>query len=303
MTESNWFVAGRTAYVQNLARNTTGAANLEIANFGPVAASCQYRLRRPLGSFIGAARSVTVKPASHIVVVDPLSVAAETRTAAGIRADVKCDQPFYAYGTFSSTSAKSFRMLYPFDGPPTPYTEVVNLNLNGAFFRPTDGSSEMIVPLPLVPDRGYRKATIDFDMNLNEFSPVFSGVVGMFHTGGPRFNKTLYFGSFIRGNRNRTMIDQGSPVVEPALKFGSTWQQGSNYHFTIVYDAENAMIRYLVMQGTRTVFDVTGGAYTLDLADRGQPVKLSFGLSGIADQAYYPPVGWKFSNLKVKVER
>lgn len=303
LTQDNWFAAGRKAYIQNLGRNATGSSNLEIANFGAVPASCQYRLRRPLGSFIGPAKTVTVKPVSHEVVANPLVALAGTADAAGVRAEVQCDQPFYAYGTFVSSNPKNFRMLYPFDGPPTPYTEAVNVNLNGAFFRPVAGASEMNVVLPLVPDTAYRKASIDFDMNLNEFSPLFSGVVGLFHTGGPRFNKTLYFGSFIRGNRNRTLIDQGSPVVEPALKFASTWQQGTNYHFSIVYDAENAMIRYLVTQGTKTVFDVTGGAYNLDLADRGAPVKLNFGLAGIADQAYYPPVGWKFSNLRVKVER
>jgi hypothetical protein len=304
LTQANAFAAGTTAYIQNLARNSTGSSNLEIANLGAVQASCQYRLRRPAGSFIGPLRTVAVKAASDAVVANPLQVMAETGAVAGVRAEVRCDQPFYAYGTFVSPgNVKSFRMLYPFDGPPTPYTEAVNINLRGVFFRPVAGASEMTVTLPLVPDKAYRKATIDFDMNLNEFSPIFSGVVGMFHTGGPRFNKTLYFGSFIRGNRNRSLIDQGSPVVEPALKFASTWQQGANYHFTIVYDAENALIRYLVTQGSRTVFDVTGGAYNLDLADRGQPVKLNFGLAGIADQAYFPPVGWKFSNLKVKVER
>ena len=304
VSAANWFKPLEIAYIQNLARNTSGNSNLEIMNFGTVPATCLYRLRRPLGSVIGTIQTVTVRPESHLLVANPLQGLVEVANAAGVRAEVRCDQPFYAYGTFASSNPKNFRLLYPFDTPPSAVTEVVNKNLPGAFFRPVQGNSELLVDLPLVPGRAYRKATIEFDMNINEFSPIFSGVVGLYHDGGPRFGKTLYFGSFIRGFRARTLIDQGSPVVEPAIKVATAWQQGANYHLIVTYDAENATLRYQALQGARVVLDVTGGAYNLDLAERdGAKVKLAFGLRGIADNAYYPPTGWKFSNLKVRVER
>lgn len=304
VTSANWFKPGETAYLQNLARNSGGFSNLEIMTFGSSQASCQYQLRRPLGSAIGPPKSVAVKPESHLVVNNVLQGLVEVANAAGVRAEVKCNQPFYAYATFVSANPKNFRFLYPFDTAPLAYGEAVNLNLPGVFFQPVQGRSELLVDLPLVPERGYRKATIEFEMNVTSFSPVFSSVVGMYRDGGPRFNKTLYFGSFIRGNRKRSMIDQGSPVVEPSIKVNTAWQQGANYRVVIVYDAENATLRFQALQGTRAVLDVTGSAYNLDLANRdGSPVKLAFGLRGVADNAYYPPWGWRFSNLKVKVER
>ena len=64
--------------------------------------------------------------------------------------------------------------------------------------------------------------TIDFDvLDQRSSRRIFTGLVGMVHAGGQRFNKTLYFGTFIRGARSKTMLDLGSPVVEPALRFGT----------------------------------------------------------------------------------
>ena len=157
--------------------------------------------------------------------------------------------------------------------------------------------------LPLVPNRAYRKVTIDYDVNINKFTPIFTGVLGMYHPGGPRFGKTLYFGTFIRGLRSRTLVDQGSPVIEPALKFGTGWKEGATHHVSMVYDTEAGMIRFQASRNGTILADYTGSVYNYDLADRGSPVRLTFGLQGIADGAYYPPIGWKFSNLRIVITR
>jgi hypothetical protein len=222
---------------------------------------------------------------------------------AGMRAEVHCDEPFYAYGTFVGSSANQFRMLFPLSTPPQDVVETLNVNRPGLFFAPVQGDSALDVVLPLVPDRAYRKVTIDFDVNINKFTPIFTGLVGMLHAGGPRFGKTLYFGTFIRGARNKTLVDLGSPVVEPALRIYSPWKQNALHHVTIVYDAEGATTRMLVTREGKTVMDAWGGAYNLDIADRGAPVRVSFGLNGVADNAYFPPIGWKFSNLKIQITR
>jgi hypothetical protein len=31
-------------------------------------------------------------------------------------------------------------------------------------------------------------------------------------------------------------------------------------------------------------------------------VRVDFGMAGVADGAYFPPIGWKYSNLKVTFE-
>ena len=52
-----------------------------------------------------------------------------------------------------------------------------------------------------------------------------------------------------------------------------------------------ACIRFQASRNGAIISDYTGAVYNYDLADRGSPVRLTFGLAGIADNAYYPPVG------------
>lgn len=301
VTNDNWFQADEPAYIQGLARNARGHANLEIMNLAEEAAVCTVQLRRPKGTPIGAPSPVTLAPLSHFVVEDPFE--GFVGVGAGLRAEVTCDQPFYAYGTFVSENVGLFRMLYPLGAPPRPVTETLNVTRNGVFFVPKAGDSELDLPLPLVPGESYRKVTLDFDVFVTKFTPIFTGLVGMVHTGGQRFNKTLYFGTFVRGLRSKTLVDLGSPIVEPALRISSPWKQNASHHVTIIYDAEAATTRMLVTSGGKTVMDASGGAYNLDIADRGNPVRVVFGLRGVADNAYYPPIGWRFSNLKIRIDQ
>jgi hypothetical protein len=301
ITNDNWFQGDEIAYIQGLARNAKGHANIEIMNLGTQATVCSIELLRPKGTSFGSPLAVTLKPLSHEVVEDPFEEI--VASGAGMRAEVHCDEPFYAYGTFVGESAAHFRMLYPLSTPPQEVTETLVVNRPGVFFTAVNGHSALDLELPLVPDRAYRKVTIDFDVNVKKFTPIFTGLVGMVHAGGQRFGKTLYFGTFIRGARNKTLVDLGSPVVEPALRVSSPWKQNALHHVTIVYDAEAATTRMLVTREGKAIMDAWGGAYNLDIADRGAPVRVIFGLGGVADNAYFPPIGWKFSDLKIQIAR
>lgn len=302
ITNDNWFQGDEVAYLQGMARNASGHANIEIMNFGTQAAVCSIQLRRADGTALGAPTSATLLPLSHEVVEDPFEEIAAT--GAGLRAEVDCDQSFYAYGTFvGATGAAGFRMHYPLSVPPEDVVETLEVVRNGVFFTPTNSRGDLDLPLPLVPQRAYRRVTVDFDVFVRRFTPLFTGLVGMVHAGGQRFNRTLYYGTFVRGNRAKTLVDLGSAIVEPALRVSSPWKQNTLHHVTIVYDSEAATTEMKVTQGTQTILNTVGGAYNLDIADRGQPVRLVFGLKGVADNAYFPPVGWRFSNLKVKIER
>ena len=304
ISSANWFQRDSTAFMQSLARTATGHSNVEIMNLSPATSACQLQLKRPEGTLLGAARSIPMLPLSHLVVEDPLLGAIAGATGAGLRAEVTCSEPFYAYATFVDPDYTKFRMLYPLNAPPAPVVETVSVDRNGTFFSPVAGRSEMGIDIPLVVGRRYRAATIDFDVNIHEFTPLFTGLVGMFHTGGARFNKTLYFGTFVRGNRSRTLVDLGSAVVEPAMQANSSWKEGATHHVMIVFDTQAATMRMQVTRGGTLVLDRVISAYNLDLVDTGgKPVKLNFGLGGVADGAYFPPIGWKFSNLKVRVTR
>lgn len=304
LSEANWFEADETAYIQGMERNSAGHANLEIMNFAPRQAVCQIQLLRPKGTLIGAPKTVALLPLSHRVVADPFLGEIAGPAAAGMRATVTCDEPFYAFGTFASTDTGRFRFLYPLSAPPAPVAQTVSVNRPGLFFAPKQGNSELVIELPLLEGVSYRKVTLDFDVRVSKFTPIFTGLVGMSRKGGVRFNRTLYFGTFVRGFRSKSMVDLGSAVVEPSLRVNTNWREGETHHVSIVFDTESATTSYKVTRGGTVLTDVTGSAYNLDLAPRGEnPVKLTFGLAGVADHAYFPPLGWKFQNLQVRVTR
>jgi hypothetical protein len=303
LSEDNRFAAGETAHVQNLARAAAGHSNLEILNFAAADANCLVRLLRPKGSPLAPTLQVTLLPLSHRVLDDPFAGRLALPAASGLRAEVTCSQPFYAYGTYLGDHAKAFRLLYPLDRPPAPVVETVVLDRPGQFFAPTGANGQMIFTLPLVPGRAYRTATIEFDVRIGKFTPLVTGLVSMDRTGGPRF-KTLYFGGFVSGSRARTLVDQGSPVVQPALDFGTAWKEGAVHHIQLVYGAQSATLRMVIRRDGAVVADVTGAAFNLDLANRsGNPVRLNLGLAGVSENTYFPPIGWKYSNLKVRIER
>ena len=193
-----------------------------------------------------------------------------------------------------------YQIFFPQGSPPAAGGQVVTLDRAGNFFTPVEGNSQLNLALPLVPGRSYRQVAIDFDLRLDKFTPLFTSVMGLFHLGGPRFNKTLYYGFNIRGLRQRALVDQGQAVLEPVLQRNAGFQEGAVYHFHMIYDAANAFVRIQAnLKGGPPVFDALGGAFNLDIADRGNPVQLVLGLNGVADGAYFPLMGWKFSNLHV----
>ncbi len=302
---SNRFEKTETAYLREL---TSGAGNvkpnIELVNLAKQPAVCTIARFDSQGVSILPNLIVNLNPLSHKVrknVVAGLGLA----NGVAISAKVTCTQPFWALGTLVGNDPLKARVLFPLDQPSPPVDESVSIDQPGEFFTPIEGASYLEIPLPLVPEVSYRRATIDFDLYVDDFSPIFTGLLGMYHLGGPRFNRTLYFGTFPRCSRDRSIFDQGIPVIEAAVQRASDWTRQSNYHVRVFYDTEGGRMRWFVTEKEgqqRTILAVESGIFNFDLADRDAPVVLAFGLPGVADNAYYPPIGWKFSNLSVRVE-
>ncbi len=307
LSAQNRFEKTETAYLRELAATEAGMfkPNIELVNLSSAAAVCTIARFDALGVSILPNLVVNLPALSHKVsknVVAGLGLA----DGVAISAQVTCTQPFWALGTLVGTDPLKTRVLFPLDQSSPPVVETVTLDQPGAFFTPVAGASYLEIALPLVPTVAYRRAIIDYDMFVGDFSPIFTGLLGMFHVGGPRFNKTLYFGTFSRGIRDRSIFDLGVPVIEAAIQRNSDWTPQSNYHVRIVYDTEGGRMRWIVTEKEglqRTILGLECGIFNFDLADRDAPVFLAFGLPGIADGAYYPPIGWKFTNLAVRVER
>jgi hypothetical protein len=302
ITAGNWFAPGATAFLDRLGRDQAGngITGLQTVNFSNKLANCSAQIQRPKGSPVGDPVRFSVSAVSSVNIPDFLAAGGYATVAPVLRATVTCDQPFYAYATFGTPSRLFVRVSFPLDAPSLPPGPAVSMNIPGTFFVPRSGNSDLVLNLPLVPNTSYRAVTIDYDLQIKQFDFVFNVLLGMFHHGGPRFNKTLYFGTFIRGLRNRYVMDLGSPSLEVDLKENYGFVEGGSYHFHIVYDGEHEQISNLVFDPHgNLVLDVEGGTFNNDIADRGNPVVIDWGVGGIADGAYFPPLGWRFSNLHV----
>jgi len=84
------------------------------------------------------------------------------------------------------------------------------------------------------------------------------------------------------------------------LKRSIALQGGHNYHFAITLDNDQQSLHYVVSNPSGAVLmDVLGGLYNDFNVVAGNGPIIELGLPGIADNAYYPPYGWRFSNLSI----
>ncbi len=300
ISAANEFNPTGNAFIEDVNRNVGGVTNVEIVNAGSTASLCHIALYDPKGVAILPVLDVTVPAQGHVISADVLGASHITDLFGG-EARVSCDQLFYAYGTFVSPDFSQFRIMPPLTTPLVPAGVAAVLNKPGTFFAANAAVGSLNVALPLVPGTAYRRVTVDFDMTIRDFSPLFTGVIGMFHSGGPRFGKTLYYGFNIRGSRGRVLGDLGQATLEAAVKRDVGFVAGGTYHMRIIYDTPaKAVLFYATKQNGTPVMDALVGNFNWDLRDSGSaPVRLQFGLPGVADHAYYPPAGWRFANLHV----
>jgi hypothetical protein len=298
ITAANQFAAATTAYLEDLRRNDDGVSNVEIVNLGAQAARCEIRLVDPAGVAVLPALSAAVPAQGHAVSKDVL-LAAHIEEMAGAEARVSCDQPFFAYGTFVAADFKLFRLIQPLAQSHPPAGRAVTVDKLGTFFAPTAAASFLDLPLPLAPNVAYRRVTVDFDMTIRKFGPVFDSIVGMLHAGGPRFHHTLYYGFNLRGAIDRVFGDLGQATLDSVVKRNVGFVEGGAYHVRVIYDTPaKAVLFFATDKKGAVVMDALSGSFNWDLRDTGgAPVRLFFGLDGVGDGAYFPPFGYTFANL------
>jgi len=297
--------AGGSAQIEGTERTDSTATTLGLVNLAPKATLCTVRAFRTDGTQVAGDAVVTVPAGSLREFDDAWHILGQERIA-DARFSVSCADPFFAYAKVLSADGRRTLFLTP-DGSladsagstPTPATETVTVTRPGPFFSPVEGASALDVPLPVVPGRRYGSATIELDLATGLFAPIFDSLVALVQPGDSRINRTLYFGFHVRGHRSRTYIDLGVPVVEPSLKGTYGWQENAAYHLKIRYDTVGKSMLLEVSQNGQLVHSVSGGIFNLDLEDAGTGLVLKLGLPGVADNAYFPPIGWRFSNLSV----
>jgi hypothetical protein len=298
ISAANQFAAGATAYLEDLRRVPDLTSNVEIVNLGSAAASCQIRLIDSEGVALLPALAAAVPAQGHAVAKDVIA-AAHAQEMLGAEARVSCDEPFYAYATYVPADFHGFRLIQPLAQPPAVAGKTVVVDRPGPFFTPTTAASYLDLPLPLVPGVAYRRVTVDFDMTIKKFGPVFDSILGLVHAGGPRFHHTLYYGFNLRGASGRLFGDLGQATLDSVLKRNVSFAQGATYHVRILYDTQAKGVLFLATDKTGALaMDALAGSFNWDLRDTGNaPLRLFFGLDGVGDGAYFPPYGYTFANL------
>jgi hypothetical protein len=155
------------------------------------------------------------------------------------------------------------------------------------------------VPLRLnVP---YKAIYVEFDLELDRWvTPIFHNISSLRRTASRRNQRILYYGLIIRGDNRRTVLDLGA---EKQIKAFHPWQEHTLYHVSMETNLPGKRIKMDVFQGGNWVFGVQGKMTAREIKNLGGDkwVKVDFSSGGVAFHAYFPPTGWKFSNLKVSV--
>ena len=301
LAASDFYAPGSTAYVLNLVKATDASSNLELFNVGNLAATCSATVLRPKGTVINERASITV-PAQGVTLVSDILNKVATATAAGINVAVTCNQPFYAIGAYPATNTWDTAVQYPVAKLPGALTSVTLYDRPGVFLHATNGNGDLVLPLNLDPTINYRSVTFDFDASvaLPKGQVFFETMVGFYRHGGRRFDKTLFLGTFYKFSENKMVLDEGTPFIETDVKRTVALVQPHLYHWIMTFD--NALqSTHMVINNAdgSNVLDIYTGLYNnFDVVDGNQP-QVEFGLPGVADGAYFPPVGWNFTNLSI----
>lgn len=302
------FRAGSTAFVQNLTKTADSTSNLSLFNLSGVPAICRYQMRRPNNTVLAEKTDIAV-PALGAVRFD--NVLATAPAGAGYVGSVTCDQVFYALGALPNSDRTRVRTYYPIAAFPTAGTATTLVDRRGLFLNVQEGNSFLRIPVPLVtapsgPGPRYKSLTIDFDARTAdpEGFTVIRNLVGFLRNGGRRFKKTLYFGSFDRLDAvggPKMLLDVGTPYIETTIKRALDLSGPTkNLRFHIELNADQRLMVYQIFNGSNAILNISSSLFNDDLNALGADVPtLEFGLPGVADDAYFPPYGWRFLNLKV----
>jgi hypothetical protein len=333
---------GITAHLQGIGRNATGYQHrFGLINLGTEAAACTMTAWRADGSPVGNPARLTAPARSHTTVAGPFAAlgAAFYRDA---RLEMTCDQPFFVYAlqlgpqgaglvstpsrTLQSDLASVDELVRARDddggrdfgggregggddddaggedgggddngGGSTVATQD-NVRHKGIFLNARQGDSYKAFELPLRPGVRYKKVTVDFDLYVNKWStPLFHSIASL-----RRNDRTLYYGLLMRSDRRKTIIDLGRERTATGV---GPWAQRGNYHIRMTTDAQARSVKMEMFQGGKLVHTVSGPMTNWDLSVSAKTrMRVDFGATKVADGAYFPPFGWKYSNLAVKAE-
>lgn len=301
---ANVIKGGSTAHLQGLELTGRGTlSDFGIVNVSNAAAQCTIKAWRSNGAQISQTSVVTLQPLSVRHFENVLNILGE-QSVSDTRVEVSCDKQFFPYS-----------LVYKPGGPETSFvtssyaldTDLVSgvgntagtvvFEVPGQYLHAKQGDSFKQFDIPLVDGVRYKKATVEFDVYVDKFpNGIFAGVTSL-----RRNDRTLFYGLVVRGGRSKAILDMG---VDDDVVQGNSgpWKQRTNYHLVFEYDVPSATLTFKTFRSGELVETLRGRINHFDLTRNGKLVRVDFGQTGVADGAYFPPIGWKYSNLKVTFE-
>jgi hypothetical protein len=311
---SSALAANAVAQLQGLeqAKATGTTADFVLLNLSRAAAQCTIGAYAADHTALTPTAILTLPPLAHRAFNGILQTLV-LGDISGVRLQVSCDHPFYTYAMVYEVGGPQTNVLTPSapltadlvgapssSGGPGAPAGAQTLSVPGVFLNARPGASTVSYNLPLAAGVPYQRVTVDFDMFLNRWqSDLFHGVFALRRAAASRSDRVLYVGVQLRGDNAKTTLDLG--YNEQFVKTQGPWKQQHTYHVRVDYDVVGRTVTLQAFEGGVLTYTIQGPAFNLDLSDNGNKVHVDFGQSGVADGAYFPPIGWVFSNLQVSM--
>lgn len=308
ISAANALGPGERARLLGLEHTGAGTtSDFGLINLSPRPAQCTLEAFRAKGERIGETVRLTLLPRSTRDFAGALAVLGQTAIK-DVRFDVSCDQTFSTFALVYRSGGPETVVLDPaasLEGDLAPVDDGgVTFSLPGQF---ANGNSFAGYDLPLQDGVQYGHARIEFDLYIDRWRPVhplnpnFKNVASFRRSAKSRADRLLYYGLILKGTGDfRTILDMGQ---EQTIKSGKgPWNERSTYHLVINFDAESRRITFEVFQGGRLVQSLDGPVVFTDIFNLpDKKVRVDFSSEGVGDGAYFPTLGWKYSNLLVKL--
>lgn len=307
-TADNVLRAGESAQLLGLEHTAAGAtSDLGLTNLANATAHCTVDAFRADGGRIGQTVPLTLVPRSNNDFTGALAQLGQT-SIKDTRFAVSCDQTFATYALVYRSGGPETVALGPAAGLDKDLAPVddgsVTFSLPGEF---ANGNTYAFYDLPLQEGVQYGHARIELDVFIDRWrlvhplSPNFKTVASFRRSAKSRVERVLYWGLILKGTDDfRTILDMGQ---EDTIKSGKgPWQERTSYHLVFDYDANSKRMIFEAYQGGERVQRLEGPANYSDILNiPGKTVRVDFSAPGVGDGAYFPTLGWKYSNLVVKL--
>jgi len=320
ISSDNALAAGTSAHLQGLFRDTSGSyTDLSVVNLANQAAACDIQFFRADGTAIGGTARVAVQPLSLRNFGDAF-VLLGAPSIADARAQVTCNQPFFAFAPVFNASRTLLSFVTPsasgastLPGPtgPGPAPGAIVFERTGEVHKPVVGDETKVINVPVSQPLALRRFIVEWDVVPGPWTaskPDGNHNLIWIHRGKYRSNTLANVNTFgpprsgIKNTQNVDMAAKALTMQEVPLAL----QQGVSYHLRYVYDAETNKINLTVTSGGATVatLDMNGSALNKVITVPATGLYVQFGHTAAqaAEGVEFPTYGWTYSNLRIEMQ-